>query len=30
VAVGGGSWWLGAAGVSGDGACLARVDSGNG
>jgi hypothetical protein len=30
VAVGGGSWWLGAAGVSGDGACLARPDSGNG
>jgi len=29
VAVGGGPWWLGAAGVSGYGACLARADSGN-
>jgi hypothetical protein len=30
VAVGGGSWWLGAAGVSKDGVCLARADSDNG
>jgi hypothetical protein len=29
VAIGGGPWWLGAAGVSGYGACLARVDSDN-
>jgi len=29
VVVGGGPWWLGAAGVSGYGACFAHADSGN-